>query len=63
MSNGDVFLRATIPMKEAPGPPGSPAVIETLIKVAHSMQETAFQWAFIDKPKGAGKHGKTPYTG
>ena len=39
-------------MKESPSPPGSQAVIETLVKVAHTMQETSFQWTFIDKPKG-----------
>lgn len=53
MSNGDVFLRATIPMKESSGPPVGVAVVETLVRIAHSMQETAFQWTFIDKPKGA----------
>jgi hypothetical protein len=52
MSNGDVFLRWTLPIKDSPNVPPSNVVIETLVKIAHTMQETPFQWTFIDKPKG-----------
>ena len=48
----DLYLRANLAMKEQPAPPVTSVAIDNLIKMAHTMQDTGFQWCFFDKPRG-----------
>ena len=48
----DLYLLANIAMKESPTPPTAGTALDPLLRVAHSMQDTPFQYAFVDKPKG-----------
>ena len=50
--NPEIVLRANVNLAEAPTPPTAPVVIDTLLRMAHGMTETAFSWCFIDKPRG-----------
>lgn len=48
----ELYLRANLAMKEQPVPPQPQVALESLLRIAHSMQETPFQWTFVDKPRG-----------